>query len=197
MADSSPRTMTALAFADALVHRDHCGRVDHLGVRLCRKDRPTDRSEVVPTGDEPPIRVRNGSVDVELPETADWTADGDAWTPSKGRGSGTFQVKVESAPGYSCKAGQTGSGKEVWVWYSETAEQVTFKSEGRPERRRSGQRPSSRKPAIRYLRYGQEKPGYITGVGVRDGSKTWSCTFSSAAELIAIDICSSPGTVCR
>ena len=68
-------------------------------------------------GNEPPIRVRNGSMEVVLAQ-GEWKDDGDAWTPSEGKSGKGFTVTVVSANGHACQNGQTGSGKEAWILYS-------------------------------------------------------------------------------
>jgi hypothetical protein len=151
-------------------------------------------------GDEPPIRVRNGSVDLVLPSPPDWTgewaAESDDWTPSKGKGSGTLLVKVESAAGFSCGAGQTGSGKEVWISYSDDPERVTLKAEGSSGKTKVRPKNKLLAAGTLVLRYGQEGAGYITGVGAKDGSNEWSCTFTAREQLGTIIICPAGQSVC-
>ena len=153
------------------------------------------------TGVEPPIRVRNGSIDLVLPSppewTGDWAGENDDWTPSKGKGSGTFLVKVESAPGFSCATGQTGSGKEVWISYSEDPERVTLKAEGSSGKTKVRPKNKLVKASSQLLRYGREGVGYITGVGAKDGSNEWSCTFTAREQLGTIIICPAGQSVCK
>jgi hypothetical protein len=139
-------------------------------------------------GDEPPIRVRNGSMEVVLAQ-GEWKDDGDAWTPSEGKSRSAFTVTVVSANGHACQAGQTGSGKEVWVLYSDKSE-FTFKFAGffNPKTK---VRPKDKLAKItpQLLRYGQpDDGGFVIGVGTRSGANTWSCTFASPEQLSEITI---------
>ena len=57
--------------------------------------------------DEPPIRVRNGSMKITL-DSGEWKADGDAWTPLRpATMRGGFTVTVDCAPGF----GVRGAGR--------------------------------------------------------------------------------------
>jgi len=92
--------------------------------------------------DEPPIRVRNGSMTMTL-VSSKWKADGRAWTPLDGRNGGGFIVVVELAPRSGRVLGQPVFGKEVAISYSDgavikfkhgtfsTKTKVTFKKERR------------------------------------------------------------------
>ena len=147
-------------------------------------------------GDEPPIRVRNGSMEVVLGQ-GEWKDDGDAWTPSEGQSRKGFTVTVVSANGHSCQNGQTGSGKEAWILYSDKTE-FTFKFAGifNPKTK---VRPKGELARVtpQVLRYGQPgDQGYIIGVGTKDGSNTWSCTFASREQLSEIIVCSKQGLAC-
>jgi hypothetical protein len=140
---------------------------------------------------EPPIRVRNGSMKITLDSGA-WKDDGDAWSPSTGNNGGGFTVTVDCAPGFSCEKGQTASGKEVWVLYSDKTE-VTFKSAGSSGKTKVQPKNRLAKADPQELRYGQAgDKGYIIGVGVKDGANTWSCTFSSRDALSVINIIPMP-----
>jgi hypothetical protein len=137
--------------------------------------------------DEPPIRVRNGSMTITL-DSGDWKDDGDAWSPSTGNNGGGFTVTVDCAPGCNCENGQTASGKEVWVLYSDKTE-VTFRSTGSSGKTKVQPKNKLAKAKARELQYGQAgDKGYIIAVGVRDGANKWSCTFSSHEALSAINI---------
>ncbi len=148
-------------------------------------------------GDEPPIRVRNGSMEVEL-AWGEWKADGDAWTPSEGKSRKTFTVKVFSANGHACQAGQTGSGKEVLVRYSPKKE-FSFKSAGLfNPKTKVKPKDEFAKITPPLLRYGQpDDQGYVVGVETKDGASTWNCTFERRDQLSEIRICSNQGDYCR
>jgi hypothetical protein len=122
----------------------------------------------------------------------EWTPDGDAWSPSTGRNGGGFTVTVVCTPGFSCEQGQTASGKEVWVLYSDETE-ITFKSTGSSGKTKVKPKDKLAKAKSEVLQYGQTgDKGYIVGVGVKDGAKTWSCTFSSREALSVINIMPMP-----
>ena len=140
---------------------------------------------------EPPIRVRNGSMKITL-DAGDWKEDGDAWSPSTGNNGGGFTVTVDCAPGFSCENGQTASGTEVWVLYDDKAE-VTFKCAGSSGKTKVRPKNTLAKAAFGELQHGQPgDKGYITGVGVKDGAKKWSCTFRSREALSVINIIPMP-----
>lgn len=147
-------------------------------------------------GDEPPIRVRNGSMEVVLAQ-GEWKDDGDAWTPSEGKSGKGFTVTVVSANGHACQNGQTGSGKEAWILYSGKTE-FSFRFAGlfNPKTK---VRPKDKlaKVTPQMLRHGQPgDQGYIIGVGTKDGANTWSCTFTSRDQLSVIVLCPKQGVAC-
>lgn len=140
---------------------------------------------------EPPIRVRNGSMKITL-DTGDWNDDGDAWSPSTGNNGGGFTVTVDCAPGFSCENGQTAIGKEVSVLYSDKTE-VTFTVAGSSGKTKVRPKNKLARATSRELQYGQPgDKGYITGVVVKDGGNRWSCTFSSREALSVINIMPMP-----
>ena len=110
-------------------------------------------------GDEPPIRVRNGSMDIELVQ-GQWDDSGDGWSPSGGWNWGTFEVKVTSANGHACSDGQAGNGKEVWVRYSGSDRtEISFTSAG-PIMGKTGVRPKNKLERVspQLLRLAVEPP---------------------------------------
>jgi hypothetical protein len=148
-------------------------------------------------GDEPPIRVRNGSMDIELVQ-GQWDDSGDGWSPSGGWNWGTFEVKVTSANGHACSDGQSGSGKEVWVRYSDRTE-ISFTSTGSMMGKTRVQ-PKSKLERVspQLLRHGSEADGgFIVGVGAKGGAKPWSCEFEARSDLDIINICPRSNPACR
>ena len=115
-------------------------------------------------GDEPPIRVRNGSMEVVL-EQGEWKDDGDAWTPSEGKSGKGFTVTVVSANGHACQDGQTGSGKEAWILYSDKTE-FSFRFAGLfNPKTKVRPKDSLARVTPQMLRHGQPGDlGYIIGV---------------------------------
>src|SRR6476659_3823622 len=73
---------------------------------------------VLSPGDEGPIRVKNGSVELHLLNTSrSWAADGDNrhWKISRGRRNRDgLEVYVNSGPGASC-SGTSGSGDTLTI----------------------------------------------------------------------------------
>jgi hypothetical protein len=156
-------------------------------------------------GDEPPIRVKNGSMDIELANDT-WQSNGDAWSPSKGKNRGKFGVRVESGNNYSCKEGQTASGRVVAITYSDEVT-ITFTPAGWFYRTRSLVQEKAKlarvtdNPPPQYdtLRYGTPGEGHIRLIEVKDkdGNTTWKCGFDSDEELVAINICPAPHAKCN
>ena len=148
-------------------------------------------------GDEPPIRVRNGSMDIELVQ-GQWDDSGDGWSPSGGWNWGTFEVKVTSANGHPCGDGQTGSGKEVWVRYSDRTE-ISFTSTGSMMgKTRVKPKNKLEKVSPQLLRHGGAADGgFIVAVGAKGGGKPWSCEFKERSDLDVISICPRSNPACR
>jgi len=144
-------------------------------------------------GTEPPIRVRNGSMDVTL-DSGTWVDNGDAWSPSTGVTAGTYFVKVVGGTGFTCDANRTvGSGNVVSISYSDG---VTIRFT--PASGRTGVRPKSdltrATPAL--LKHGAAGTGHISEVKV-NGPAGVTCSFPTTAALSEIRICSAPNTFCQ
>lgn len=150
-------------------------------------------------GDEPPIRVRNGSMNIELVQ-GQWDDSGDGWSPSSGWNWGTFEVKVTSANLHACSDGQAGSGKEVWVRYSDSDRtEISFTSTG-SMMGKTRVRPKNKleRVSAQLLRHGGEADGgFIVGVGAKGGAKPWSCEFKERSGLDVISICPRSNPACR
>ena len=138
-------------------------------------------------GDEPPIRVRNGSLEIVL-KKGEWNAEVDAWSPSDDKVVSGFTVSVESSAGYSCGAGQTGSGQEVSVSYTDGT-QVSFKQAGSSGKIVVQPKGILRKASPRLLEHGQANDkDYINAVEVKGGVAPWTCEFESDKALRVIKI---------
>jgi hypothetical protein len=148
------------------------------------------------TGVEPPIRVRNGSMLIELAGIQEWKADGDAWTPSDGKSAGTFQVKVDASGDAVCEGGTAASGKDISIWYSDNTE-VRFKLSGLfGKKTKVWPKDTLARADPRSLRYEQVGvSGYIARVEVK--GTPLKCTFSSASQLNAINICPVSNPACQ
>ena len=145
--------------------------------------------------DEPPIRVRNGSMTIAL-VSSEWKPSGQSWTPADGTNAGGFIVVVEVVTRSGRVMGQPVFGKEVEIFYSDGAV-IRFKRGPLRRRPRSRRSASSRRSRTRYWSMGNRATGYITGVEVKDRSTSWRCAFKSRAALSEIDIYPLPHTLRR
>ena len=143
--------------------------------------------------DEPPIRVRNGSMTITLVSSR-WESSGRAWQPQDGTNAGGFIVVVEVATGSGRRLGQPVFGREVDISYSDGAV-IRFKH-GATKTKVTPKRVLT-KTAEDVLAYGQPGKGYITGVEVKDRNTSWRCAFSSRAGLSEIDIYPLPNALRR
>ena len=145
-------------------------------------------------GDEAPIRVKNGSMDVDL-VSGTWVDNGDAWSPSTGATAGTYFVKVVGGTGLSCDGNITaGSGNVVSVSYSDG---LTIRFT--PASGRTGVRPKSglTRATPSLLQHGSAGVGYISAVTVVGPGTPLRCTIPSAAALSEIHICSGKNAFCQ
>jgi hypothetical protein len=143
--------------------------------------------------DEPPIRVRNGSMTITL-VSGKWKADGKAWTPLDGKNGGGFIVVVEIATRSGRTLGQPVFGKEVEISYSDGAV-IRFKRGTLSKKTKVTPKRDLQLTSDPVLEYGQPGKGYITGVEVKDGGTSWRCGFESRAALAEIDIYPLPNTL--
>lgn len=144
--------------------------------------------------DEAPIRVRNGSMEVEL-VGGTWAENGDAWSPSTGTTAGTYFVKVLGGTGSSCDSNVTiGSGNVVSVSYSDG-----FTARFTPGSGRTGVRPKSdlSRATPSTLRHGTSGAGHISEVRVVGPGTSLRCSFPTTAALSEIHICSAQNAFCR
>ncbi len=156
-------------------------------------------------GNEPPIRVRNGSMIFELVTknwpSAKWSSDGNNWTPSEGTSKGTLQVVVQSANGYDCPAGKSYQGNSVEVAYDKTTK-VTVHGSG------NGKTFLTPKAALdlvagsndTVLKHGEDGVGVITSFVVRGHGQPQTCSVTPGAAHPTIDvlICSwDPAKPCK
>ena len=136
--------------------------------------------------DEPPIRVRNGSMTITL-GSSEWKASGQAWTPLVGTNAGGFNVVVEVATRSGLAIGQPVFGREVEISYSDGTV-IRFKRG--PSSKKTTVTPKNvlQKTADPVLEYGQPGKGYINAVEVKDSSTSWRCAFEGRDMLSEIDI---------
>ena len=142
--------------------------------------------------DEPPIRVRNGSMTIAL-DSSEWKASGEAWTPLDGTNAGGFNVVIEVATRSGRATGQPVFGKEVEISYSDGAV-IRFKRGPSSKKTTVTPKRVLQKTAGPVLEYGQPGKGYIDAVEVKDSSTSWRCAFESRDRLSEIDIYPLPHT---
>jgi hypothetical protein len=145
--------------------------------------------------DEPPIRVRNGSMTIAL-VSSEWKPSGQAWTPLDGTNAGGFIVVVEVAKRSGRVLGQPVFGKEVEISYSDGTV-IRFKRGPQSKKTKVTPKRVLQQTADPVLEYGQPGKGYISGVEVKDRSTSWRCAFGSRAMLSEIDIYPLPHTLRR
>jgi hypothetical protein len=141
--------------------------------------------------DEPPIRVKNGSMTLTL-VSSEWKGSERAWTPLAGTNAGGFIVVVEVRSRSRYALGQPVFGKEVEISYSDGAV-IKFKIGGRPGKTKVTPKRLLKKISDQVLEYGQPGKGYITGVEVKVPGTSWRCTFRGRTGLSEIDIYPLPG----
>jgi hypothetical protein len=146
-------------------------------------------------GDEPPIRVRNGSMDIEL-DKGKWVGNVSGWSPSEGKPSGTHAVEVKTAGAHTCPALEPGATWQVvTIAYTDGAKILLTPSGSS----RTVVTPKSDlvNPSAepRLLRHGSKGEGYISEIDLRGGGRPWACTFTAANQLAVINVCpaSKPG----
>jgi hypothetical protein len=145
--------------------------------------------------DEPPIRVRNGSMTLTL-VSSEWKASEKGWTPLDGTNAGGFIVVVEVATRSGRVLGQPVFGTEVGISYSDGAV-IRFKHGARPKKTKVTPKRALKKKKDDVLEYGQAGKGYITGVEVKDRNTSWRCAFNSRDGLSEIDIYPLPNALRR
>lgn len=156
---------------------------------------------IKPLGDEPPIRVKNGSMDFELPASQAWKAPkpcstGDpkpCWTPDTGEGDGVFSVIVVSAT--ACAVPADATIDRITVTYDGTKKvtikQVPTKAAGtlRIKTRLMPHGLLAGDPgAPRLLRHDAGGSGYVTalefdGEDAQGSPGRWPCSFADKNDL--------------
>jgi len=130
-------------------------------------------------GDEPPIRVKNGSLDLDLPKgSGTWEKDSDAkhWkiAGNKTKKSADFTVALFPAPGKSCPA-TTATASSVVITYSDgTTVTLDIKNKGTKVTATGDLSTSQNDELLSYT-----ASGFIKDITV--GSSM--CSFNSSTEL--------------
>jgi len=149
------------------------------------------------TGVEPPIRVRNGSMEIEL-GSGKWVGNGNGWSPSGGKPSSTYAVEVRTASGHSCPAQDPQARWQVVsITYSDNVRILLTPSASSNTvvaPKRELENPIN---APRLLRHGMPGVGYISQIDLRGGGNPWSCTFTAAQQLSVINICPGSNPACQ
>ena len=139
---------------------------------------------VTSSGDEAPIRVRNGSMTIDT-EDATWQDEGGAWSNETGKKEhkGDFWVRVDLTDGNSCK----GTGRPVQIEYSAGGFKALFNVVGNPPRTKVSPKGQLTKESDTRLSHGATGE-YITGVRINGNTLTCDITQNN---LKVINICSS------
>jgi hypothetical protein len=141
------------------------------------------RVQTAAAGDEPPIRVKNGSLDLDLPKgSGAWEKDPDAkhWkiAGNKEKKSTDFTVALFPDPGKTNCTFTTATGSSVVITYSDSTT-VTLEIKNKKTKvTATGDLSTSQNDEL--LRYPGPANGYIKDITVGSSSM---CTFSSASEL--------------
>lgn len=143
-------------------------------------------------GDEPPIRVRNGSIELQLLhpthkfEEADGSTDKKNWRieTEPSRQSNDVTVLVLPSDFNNCKGGFVESGNKVEFVYS-TGNRITVQSNGSKKIRVKGQDPLENPSGNRQLLRYDVAGVYIQSIDV--GSKNL-CTFTAADSNLQVII---------
>ena len=173
--------LTVLAATTVVLHRMRIIDFDVLGIF-------TD-------SDEAPIRVRNGSVDMQIVSGSQkWENDNGEWKiKNTKRFKEEFEVTVAVRSGADCAPSHVATGAAVVVTFSDDTK-VTFLSAGK----RTRIKPSAgslQKVNDQQLRYGTSGAGHIKQVAVgTPGSPTPICTFAQREQLDHIVILNVPQT---
>jgi len=137
---------------------------------------------VTASGDEAPIRVRNGSMTIDT--DGEWKEDGGAWSNETGKEhKGDFWVRVDLTDGNTCK----GTGRPVQIEYSAGGFKAMFNVVGNPPRTKVSPKGQLNKESNKRLSHGASGE-YITGVRIKGDTLTCDIRQNN---LKVINICSS------
>jgi hypothetical protein len=144
------------------------------------------------SSDEAPIRVKNGSMDIELLSTSQaWADDGSAWHIDGGhRYREEFEVTVAARSDAQCSPSKVASGANVELTFNDNRV-IRFQSAGQ----KTKITPNSviQQTGSRQLRYGPVGGGFIRQIAVRgNGAPTVLCTFQGPEQLDHILILNVP-----
>ena len=156
-------------------------------------------------GDEPPIRVKNGSMLIELEAGNKWEDNGgDGWSPSNGYTSGLFYVRITSDnPDDDCAPVEIADGKKISIDYSDKTA-ATFEhhrkflilSKPRTKVKPKGMFTDPPLPPSLLVHGDPSDAFHISGIAVSGGGRSVKCTFNSDSQLSEIVICPTPNLAC-
>jgi hypothetical protein len=152
------------------------------------------RVQQLRTGDEPPIRVRNGSLEIELlqatkvfEEEPGSAEPGKIWQiKDSERERNRFLVVIASS-NQQC-LGVVGSGNKVDIVYSDgqALDIQAIGSGGNPRTKIKARGDALRNPTGQLLTHAGASGGYISEVRVSGGGQPTTCTFTSRDPTLQI-----------
>lgn len=140
-------------------------------------------------GDEPPIRVKNGSLDLWLlSNRGQWKQDGNSrnWMGPGRRKKDDLDIIVAVGDGATCKAPLDRTGRKLEVHYSDSTE-VDLQSTGNHTKVTSSKDLAPGNRMLQLLTYQGGPDDYISSI-VLDGATV--CTFASKQQfhgLVVLD----------
>lgn len=127
--------------------------------------------------EEPPIRVKKGSMDIELLGAAEWvpdTADPASWIPSPGGNRNMYHVKLFTY-GSPCETPPPATAVWAKVTYGD-GQHVRISAAGNQTKLKP------KDPLVKLARTLLSHPGlggrYVTKVELTGGSAPWQCSFA-------------------
>jgi hypothetical protein len=144
--------------------------------------------ELTSTSEEPPIRVKNGSMELQILSTSiKWKQDGSLtkWKVDGGsRTSATYTIDVKSQGQASCTNGGNGSGTVIKVTYSDNASVAIQSNANHTRVTASANLVNPNNQLLLHTDLGSSK-GYIQTIEV-DGHPF--CRFYSYTDLVVADL---------
>jgi hypothetical protein len=140
-------------------------------------------------GDEPPIRVKNGSLVITL-DASKWKKKRSGWQPQKGHSGESYDVVVIKGDGSTFTLDKNKIYQRIRIEYDDGAA-VIIESEGRGKKTSITCNRSLHRVSPNQIIYGEKNKGYISGVYAGANGPPPSkpdCSFRSARELREIII---------
>jgi hypothetical protein len=146
---------------------------------------------------EPPIRVRNGSLQIDL-DQGKWTDLSDGWGPSLGDASDHYDVLVLTGNGYKCTKGPVGNGNKIDIEFLEKDDKkfsINFAIGNKKTKLRP--RDTFNNGMASRLEHGDLGLGHISKITVKGGTQDVDCDFADSGQLTEIRICVPGHPVCK